>query len=99
MKKTLSLLTALAMLLVLMPTFAIAEEAAEEPIVITAFMDGDPTLDYSQNYSLQYLEEIFVHHIVYQPAGRLLVMAYGRRNLGELHRVPHGKEDGLYDPL
>lgn len=57
MKKTLSLLTALAMLLVLMPTFAIAEEAAEEPIVITAFMDGDPTLDYSQNYSLQYLEE------------------------------------------
>ena len=56
MKKVLSLMTVLAMVLALVPAFALAD-AGTEPVVITAFIDGDPSLDYTQNYSLQYLEE------------------------------------------
>ena len=56
MKKMLSIMTVLAMVLALVPAFALAD-AGTEPVVITAFIDGDPSLDYTQNYSLQYLEE------------------------------------------
>ena len=56
MKKMLSIMTVLAMVLALVPAFALAD-AGTEPIVITAFIDGDPSLDYTQNYSLKYLEE------------------------------------------
>lgn len=55
MKKTLSVLIAFVMAIAMLPAFALADGA--EPIVITAFVEGDPSLDYSENYSLKYLEE------------------------------------------
>lgn len=56
MKKALCLLVALALVLAVAPVLGMAD-AGQEPIVITAFVEGDPTWDYSQNYSLNYLEE------------------------------------------
>lgn len=55
MKRLVSMLIALTMALTFIPAFSLAE--AEEPVVITAFVAGDPEKDYSQNYTLKMLEE------------------------------------------
>ena len=55
MKKFVSLLVAVMMALALVPSMSLADEA--EPIVITAFVAGNPELDYSENYTLKMMEE------------------------------------------
>lgn len=54
MKKLVALLLVVCTALVLSPV-AMAEST--EPIVITAFVAGDPETDYTQNYTLKLLEE------------------------------------------
>lgn len=55
MKKFVSLLVVLMMALALVPSVSLADEA--EPVVITAFVAGNPETDYSENYTIKMLEE------------------------------------------
>ena len=56
MKKFFAAMLTLILTVGMLPAVVLAEETAE-PVVITAFVAGDPSVDYSQNETLKYLEE------------------------------------------